>query len=216
MYQTEEESPRVESDGLARVLTPRSTRSRPFCTSPRPAPRVIPVGHRALVAIERADGRYDCHYAHWGAHEWRLLAALQGADDPRDCDGVDPAPIATDVSFGSVVDTHLDFRTHEALYRAERDSITPYTVCWFGFPAVDERVSDAGALVAVDRGDARADGALVRGWFTGTKGLLGAMLDDGDVTPDAARDWLVSRLQSWAGDRETLFGPGVTGEGDGS
>jgi len=34
------------------------------------------MGHRALVAYERADGRYDLHYAHWGGTDLRLVRAL--------------------------------------------------------------------------------------------------------------------------------------------
>ena len=176
---------------------------------------MIPVGHRALVAVERTNGHYDCHYAHWGAHEWQLLAALEnGGVDGFDSDHVDPAPIVTDVPFTAVVERVVDFRTYEALYRVDRDGVTPYAVCWLGFPTVAERARDAGVLVAVEPGNVRADGALVRGWVTGTKGLLGAMLDAGEVTPDAAGDWLVARLESWAGDREKIFGPGVASEGD--
>jgi len=180
---------------------------------------VIPVGHRAFVAIERADGRYDCHYAHWGADEWRLLAALTGADTAdaaRDCSAVDPAPLVTGVSFETVVDRHVDFQTYEALFRVDRDDITPYTVCWFGFPIAGDHRPDAGALIALDPADARADGALVRGWVAGTKGLLGALVETGELSVETARGWLVTRLRSWAGDRELVFGPGVdAGERDG-
>lgn len=30
------------------------------------------MGHRALIASERPDGLYNCHYAHWGALHLRL------------------------------------------------------------------------------------------------------------------------------------------------
>lgn len=180
---------------------------------------MIPVGHRALVATERADGRYDCHYAHWGADEWRLLATLADLDTPgdaRDCPAVDPAPLATGVPFETVVDSHVDFQTFEAVYRVAAEAVTPYAVCWFGFPAANEHRPDSGALIAVDPADARADGALVRGWLAGTRGLLGALVAAAELDVAAARDWLVVRLRSWDGDREIVFGPGVdAGERDG-
>jgi hypothetical protein len=188
---------------------------------------VIPVGHRALVAVERADGRYDCHYSHGGAYEWGLLDSLAAATDggapasgdhdekpsvdPRAVPGVDPAPLATGVSFETVVDTHLDFCTHEACYRVDRDGTESFFVCWFGFPAVETYRSGAGALIGIDAADARADGALVRGWFTGAKGVLAAAVDEGRLTPAEARDRLRVRLRAWAGDRTVVFGPDANG-----
>lgn len=180
---------------------------------------MIPVGHRALVAIERADGRYDCHYAHEGAHEWGLLAAItaagdgRGPPDPRAIPGVDSAPLVTDVSFETVTDTHLDFCTYEACYRLDNDgTVAPALVCWFGFPATGEYCPGAGALIGVDPDDARADGRYVRGWFEGTKGALAAGLDAGWLSADEARTHLRSRIEDWAGDRWVAFGPGVEGE----
>jgi hypothetical protein len=34
------------------------------------------MAHPALVAYERLDGRYNCHYAHWGALDLRLIDEL--------------------------------------------------------------------------------------------------------------------------------------------
>jgi hypothetical protein len=115
------------------------------------------------------------------------------------------------VSFETVVDTHLDFCTHEACYRVDRDGTEPFFVCWFGFPAVETYRSGAGALIGIDAADARADGALVRGWFTGAKGVLAAAVDEGRLTPAEARDRLRVRLRAWAGDRTVVFGPDANG-----
>jgi len=181
---------------------------------------VIPVGHRALVAVARGDDRYDCYYAHEGGHEWRLFAPLSAAVertdadegpgvDPRAVDGLDPAPLATGVSFETVVDTHLDFCTYEACYRVERDGVTPSFVGWFGFPAAERQRPGAGALVGVDPADPRADGALARGWFAGTKGALATGIDAGELTLAAARERFRTRLVEWAGDRTVVFGPEI-------
>ena len=188
---------------------------------------MIPVGHRALVAVERTDGRYDCHYSHGGAHEWGVLDSLAAATgsktggsgghdeepsvDPRAVPGVDPAPLATGVSFETVVDTHLDFCTYEACYRVDRDGADPFHVAWFGFPAAETYRSGAGALVGIDAADARRDGAHVRGWVAGTKGVLAAAVEEGRLTPAEARDRLRARLLAWAGDRTVLFGPDADG-----
>jgi len=169
---------------------------------------VIPVGHRALVARERDDGRYDLHYAHWGAHEWRLLADLgEGASA-----GVDPVPIATGRSFGEIVREHVDFQQFEALYRVSRAGVAAaFFVCWFGFPVAGEDRPRSGALIEIDAADPDGDGALVRGWVAGTKGALGALVEADLLGPAEARTRLVERVSDWTGgERAAVFGPGVS------
>ncbi|WP_123538178.1 DUF6735 family protein [Halosimplex salinum] len=45
------------------------------------------MGHRALIAYERPDSTYNCHFTHWGAQNLRLKPAISketpfGGDDP--------------------------------------------------------------------------------------------------------------------------------------
>jgi hypothetical protein len=37
---------------------------------------LIPMGHRALVAYERSDGRYNLHFTHWGGANLRLVKQI--------------------------------------------------------------------------------------------------------------------------------------------
>lgn len=120
------------------------------------------MGHRALVAYEREDGRYDLHYSHWGADGFALAGditpetPLGGAADAeraehlrdrlRDLEiegdgyltdapetAVDPRPIATGCSLDAVLD-RLEFRHHEAFYVVTADyRVTAYLPVAFGF-----------------------------------------------------------------------------------
>jgi hypothetical protein len=168
------------------------------------------VGHRALVAIETAQGKYDLHYAHDGAHEWRLATAdttgrLRTDGDASRSDGasVDPAPLQTGCSFEGIVTEHVDFQQYEALYRVPTSGVVePFLVCWFGLPGVGVTGPREGALVGVDPERPLVDGEFLRGWFAGVSGLALVLVDEGDLAPDQVPALFESHLRSWASDRE--------------
>ncbi|WP_136716470.1 DUF6735 family protein [Halorientalis salina] len=175
------------------------------------------VGHRALVAYERDRDRYDLHYSHWGAHDWRLATAIR-PDQPfgrpesehrGETTAVDPAPLATDCSFDAVLDEHLDFQGYEAFVSvSESFEVTSWLVCWFGLPGVDSDRPRDGAIVSVDTGAVRLDGERLRSRFAGAKETVGAMVDRGDIDPETARASLARAVESWGGnDRPVHLGP---------
>lgn len=178
------------------------------------------MGHRALVAYERAGDRYDLHYAHWGATDWQLATTITAespyghhdTEHPEQTGIVDPEPLATDCAFETVLDTHLDFQQYEAFYRVtETFEIEPSLVCWFGLPSRDTWRPGDGALLGVDTADPVTDGAHLRGWFTGSKETVCELVGRGRLGPDRARELLASAVHSWRSDGRTVqFGPEAT------
>lgn len=165
------------------------------------------MGHRALVALEGPDGRFDCYRSQWGAHRWRLARTVTDGTDPLDAADLDCSPVATDCAFDAVVTEHVDFQSHEALFVVAGGTVRPFLVCWVGIPGVDRNRPGDGALVAVDPDEPVADGEYLRGWFEGTKAAALAMVDRGAFDPGGARGWLVARLGAWADERTVAFGP---------
>lgn len=195
------------------------------------------MGHRTLVAYDRS-GSFDLHYAHWRVPPEALTAATpfggpadeawarDRAEDLLDpADGrlsdadrrpaVDPAPIATGLTFEGVVD-RIDFLEHEALYVVSPGFVVrTYRICRIDHRAdADEEVTgrdtsgekanrdtsgeetgrDAGgALVGYD---GPVDEAYVEGWTDGAR----AAAHSADAGPDA-----VFRALRWLGsDRGVL------------
>lgn len=154
------------------------------------------MGHRALVAYARGDGRYDIHYAHWGAADLSLADRLTTpAGDP-----VDPDPVATGVPFAAVVREHVVPPVHEALFVVDADAVRTYRVLWFGPLGVE-----GGLLVAVDPGACDDDAVLA--WFRGARALAAACRERAGAPADWAATTLERRLRDWAGTREVLRCP---------
>ena len=167
------------------------------------------MGHRALLAYERDDGRYDCHRSHWGGADFSLADAITAADPfaERAAAGVDPEPVDSDLELHEIVENRLDFLHHEAFYRVGTDyEVTPFHVCWLGLEAECETVERSetvgdGVVVAAEPPD-----DFFRGWFRGTKATVGEMVDRGLLAPDDAREYLAGRVESWATEREVIRG----------
>lgn len=164
------------------------------------------VGHRALVAYERPDGRYDCHYAHWGAADLALRrdvgpeTPFTGEDDDRWSPRVDPAPRARAVRFEDLTD-YLDFAQIEALYVVTLAwVVTTYLPLWFGPTPDSDR--HAGALVTVEDTD---DARRVRRWFRATRAVVRDTVARDALTEDDATDYLAARVTEWAGDRRAVI-----------
>jgi hypothetical protein len=151
------------------------------------------VGHRTLVAVERADGRFDCYRS-----QWSTVAAL-GADPAAIVESV-PAgerPVASGVCVDRVLGL-LDPVSDERLLVRTHGSVTPYRVRPLDVPAAetadpgDTQLAASGApvvlLPAPDR-DAveRLDVALRT-----AKGILGDAVDAGLVSQAAAERYLVA------------------------
>lgn len=175
------------------------------------------MAHRALVAYERPDGRYDVHTARWGGHEW--LAARITPTDPYADGAVDPEPRVLARPLESVR-TMLDFARHEALYVVDRAyAVESYLPLWLGMdhylgPAADsdgdgddsEAPDDPeGLLVAVD---SATEAARLRRWLRAAKATLAEAVAADCLTPQAARSVLERAAARQAGERAGLDGAG--------
>jgi hypothetical protein len=159
------------------------------------------MGHRALVAYGRPDGRYDLHYSHWGAERLRLAGEITprtpfGARGTDGSTAVDPEPTAAGIPFEEIIDGRLDFLCHEALYTVSpAGEVTAYRTLWFGFG--DDATVGNGALVEVPGGP--VEDAYVRGWFQGVKTVAADLLDRG-----GAVDYLADAVSAFAGERDLI------------
>jgi len=173
------------------------------------------MGHRALVAYERPDGRYDVHYSHWGADlDLGRRITPETPFGRRSGDGpvVEPDPRASGLALVALIADHLDFLHHEALYLVGTDSeVTEYRVLQFlvatadGVLSGDETVG-RGALVEVSPFDPGS--GYVRGWFDGVRDAVGEMIDTGSMDERDAFGYLEDRLRRFAGlDREVMIDP---------
>ncbi len=161
------------------------------------------MGHRALLARERPNGRYDAYYAHWGGADLSLarrLADSLAPDEPPD-PAADPAvredPLAVGVTWTALLAEHLDPLVHEALFVVDEGDIAAYRPLWFG-PV------DGGAVVAVDPW-APCDDERVLAWFRGTRDAVADLIATGAVPEDVAAACLRRRLRAWTDDREVVF-----------
>ncbi len=169
------------------------------------------MGHRALVAYERPDGRYDRQYAQWGATDltlrYRITAETpfaggigkDGRDGTRWTPAIDPTSQATALTFEDVV--RFDYQIFEAFFVVSLSwTVTAYLPLWFG-TTIDAE-SDTGALVEVHT---EADAKRVRRWFRATRAVVRDMVEKGVLDADDAIDYLASRVTEWAGHRREVI-----------
>lgn len=189
------------------------------------------MGHRALVAYERSDGRYDLHRAHWGGDRDLRAALTREAPfgGPRERTGlaalldrlgvapaggvlasdpgwaVDPEPVATGLGRREV-HQRVDFGEHELLYVVSAAfDVTAYAALGFG---LDPLVRPAGgALVELPDDDFAVDRR--RAWWRGVRDGVRAARPRGTSDGDC-RPLLVAALRERAGDRAVV----VVDEGD--
>jgi hypothetical protein len=170
------------------------------------------VGHRALVAYERPDGRYDRHYAHWGATDLTLrhgitagtpFAAKREARNPdRWTPKIDPTPRERALSFEDAAT--FDYRTYEAFYVVSLAwVVTPFLSLWFGISTDDD--PHVGVLVAVD---SERDAERARRWFRATRAVVRDMVRREALDEATAYDYLGARVGEWAGSRREVISAG--------
>jgi len=159
------------------------------------------VAHRALVAYERPDGRYDVHTARWGGFEW--LVPRITPDDPYADGAVDSVPCVVARPFGSVR-TMVDFARHEALYRVNTDyAVDAYLPLWLDMDhylavSPDTDTDPHGLLVAVD---SATEAARIRRWLRAAKGTLAEAVAADCLDAAAAHAVLVRATRRRVGER---------------
>lgn len=167
----------------------------------------LTVGHRALIARERADGRYEIHRSQWAGADLSLAHELANGTWPPP--GTETDPVATGVPWTDLLANRLDALLHEALYVVGADgAVRAYRTCWLGH-ASDGPGGDGpqGLLVGVRWAD-HCDDVRVRAWFRGASAVTERAVRDGDVADPATAPTLVERcLREWAADREVVRVP---------
>lgn len=167
------------------------------------------VGHRALVAYERPDGRYDRHYAHWGATDLTLrheitaetpFAAKREERTPASwTPAIDPTPRERALSFEDAAT--FDYRTYEAFYVVSLAwVVTAFLPLWFGTSTDDD--PHAGVLLAVN---SERDSERVRRWFRATRVVVRDMVRREALDGAAAHDYLDARVGEWTGSRREVI-----------
>lgn len=156
------------------------------------------MGHRALVAVEDADGRYSCYRSQWGG-----LAAFGSVPPPAVvAEASDHTPLARDLDAAGVLES-LDRRSDEALFvDAVAGGVRTYLVCRLGVPTARGDPCGVGptALVPVtDPATAREIECVHRT----LSAVLGDAVDAGLVTAEAAVAYLGTAMAGH---------PDVTGE----
>lgn len=128
------------------------------------------MGRRTLVAVARADGRYDCRYAHWGV----------------DADPVAQSrPLGGDWTGAAVLDA-LDATYERLVVRDE--AVRTYAVCW-----LDPGLSDFDD-VALARSD---DLEALRDWWVDRREAAVRAVDAGRP-PERVRTDLLAALRKRA------------------
>lgn len=156
------------------------------------------MGHRALVARERGDGRYDCETYRWGrlddCFRRRVVEDPAGAGDQ----------VAAGASWTAVLEEVLDYLCHEALFVVDdAGEVASYCVCWLGLDPtdVDEPTVGNGAVVRVETEAAASD---LRRCHEGARALAGVVVDEDAADPGAIRRCLAVALERASGDRTVL------------
>lgn len=135
------------------------------------------MAHRALVAYERPDGRYDVHTSRLGGLDCRLARTISPVD-PYAGGDVDSEPNVVARPFEHVL-TMVDLARHEAIYRVGIDyRVRTYLPLWFGLGHYvgPDAPTDRGLVVAVDGPD---DAAQLRRWLQTAKGVLADGISEG-------------------------------------
>lgn len=156
------------------------------------------MAHRALVAYERPDGRYDVHTSRLGGLDCRLARTIT-ASDPYAGGDVDPTPNVVARPFERVL-TMVDLVRHEAVYRVGVEyDVETYLPLWFGldhyFDTCSTENDDRGLLVAVDGPDEAAE---LRQWFRAAKGVLATGIEADTLGVVEAHVILDRALREWA------------------
>ena len=149
------------------------------------------MGHRALVAVERDPGQFDCYRSQWGG-----LAVCEADPTATVAEVVaDERPFAVGVSAQGVLSL-LDPRSEEALLVRTRVGLSTYLVRRLDVPTVAAGGDDSGSapvrpasIVLVPASDSR----LVERFdvtLRTAKGVLGDAVDAGLFTRTVAERYL--------------------------
>lgn len=169
------------------------------------------MGHRALVAYQQGDDTWTAHYSHWGGNRLCLRAPLANGAEPGDVIdidwrlptngatsiGIDPDPDVEDVALTELVESHLDYQTHEALYTVPSiGSVGAFLTLDFhlGYEVEDDRDRTDGALVAPRWYQGEPIAAPVSARFRGWKDVYADLVDEGVLALHDAKEALNGRV----------------------
>jgi hypothetical protein len=172
------------------------------------------VAHRALVAYERPEGRYDIHTSRWGGLDCQLARTITPTD-PYAGGTVDPVPRVVARPFEDVL-TMVDPVRHEALYRVSVEyAVETYLPLWLGLEHyLGASLTDEpqGLLVTVDSPD---DVEAFREWFRAAKDTVAEAVLGGYLDAVSARDVLADAIKQHSDGREVVDPRAAIGETNG-
>lgn len=145
------------------------------------------MGARALVALERPDGRYDLYHTQWGGERVdRLVSLVRAGEVPTDL--VDTDPLDTGVHTEQVL-APVDTREYEAVVvGGERPDA--YLVCRVAVDS-DSRAERSTALVPYSD---RMAAERIRQFLRTTRDVLGDAVEAGLVPASVATGYVAARL----------------------
>jgi hypothetical protein len=151
-------------------------------------------------------GEHDGQDAPRAVYEQLQTASSASSDDweqsellPAD---VEYEPRSVGVTFDELLEEHLNYLSHEALYDVSTSfEVTAYRTFWLGFSHevvdLDRSPTTGNGLIATVRwyeGEPVGDG-YCRGWFDGTKSILADAVGRGTFTEVQATQLLVDRFR---------------------
>ncbi|UPV98973.1 hypothetical protein M0R88_10580 [Halorussus gelatinilyticus] len=150
-------------------------------------------------------------------HLEELLASTDTPENSRSLERlsstpVNPEPIAVAISLDEIRSAYLDFLHHEAFYVvSEAFEVTTYRTLWLGLEydceAVDASPTTGnGVLQSVMWADGEpVHDEYVHGQFQALKDVVGDRIDDGDLTLEEARTYIIEKLRAWNSDETELL-----------
>ncbi|WP_435196036.1 DUF6735 family protein [Natronomonas sp. EA1] len=174
-----------------------------------PARTLVAYAHDDGFTLHRAHGEPQLSPAHpFGREDTfparvraRLRAlGIRAFDPDGDHPEVHADPVATSLDWQGVL-AAVDAREDDWLFRVHDDwTVTRYRVVSLDLSVrVDCPIDDSGVLLPVEAHE--TDYAV--GWVEGVKSTVADGLRCGLADPETASDYLQSRIERFAGDRET-------------
>lgn len=163
---------------------------------------VTHMGHRAYIAYERDDDRFNVHYSHWGAHNLSLCSEITeqtpfGGDTDESDTPIKPDPDEIGLTIAEVCDLADDVMI-EALYIVTREfDVYPFEPLRVRF---DTDNHTGNVLYYGWDSDRSAADSYRKGWAAGIRQTLETFVEEGQLTEAEARNRYITHILEQAAD----------------